>query len=165
MGVEVKKTYKLYCGGKFPRSESGRVYCPAGATAAVNVSQGSRKDLRDAVGAARSALGAWSARTAMNRGQILYRIAEMLQTRKASMVDEITACTDKTRAAADKEVVAAIGLATFYAGMPDKLQQLLGSQNEVSGPFFNFSTVEPTGVIGVVAPAAPSLVGCMGRPQ
>ncbi|MHC4078991.1 MAG: aldehyde dehydrogenase family protein [Planctomycetota bacterium] len=162
MSIDVKKTYKLYCGGKFPRSESGRVYQPAGAAEPVNVSQASRKDLRDAVRAARSALPAWSARTAYNRGQILYRIAEMLQTRKAAMVDEITACTQKTRAAAGKEVAAAVDLATFHAGMPDKLQQLLGAQNEVSGPFFNFSTVEPTGVIGAVAPAAPSLVGCMG---
>ncbi|MHC4899913.1 MAG: aldehyde dehydrogenase family protein [Planctomycetota bacterium] len=162
MSIDVKKTYKLYCGGKFPRSESGRVYQPAGAGEPVNVSQASRKDLRDAVRAARSALPAWSARTAYNRGQILYRIAEMLQTRKAAMVDEITACTQKTRAAAGKEVAAAVGLATFHAGMPDKLQQLLGAQNEVSGPFFNFSTVEHTGAIGAVAPAAPSLVGCMG---
>ncbi len=162
MGVDVKKTYKLYLGGKFPRSESGRVYCPQGATATVNVSQASRKDLRDAVAAARGALPAWSARTALNRGLILYRIAEMLQAREAAMVDEIVACTGKTRAAARKEVAAAVDLATFYAGMPDKLQQLLGAQNEVSGPFFNFSTIEPTGVIGAVAPAAPSLVGCMG---
>ena len=160
MRVGVRKTYKLFIGGKFPRSESGRTYEPAGAKG-TNVAQASRKDLRDAVVAARGALPKWTGMTAYNRGQILYRLAEMLETRKDSLAEEIRACGRRTPAAAKAEVETAVDLLTFYAGLPDKLQQLLGSQNEVSGPFFDFSTVEPTGVIGAAAPEAPSLLGAL----
>ncbi len=160
MRIEVRKTYKLYIGGKFPRSESGRSYQPAGAPD-VNVTRGSRKDLRDAVTAARKALSGWADRTAYNRGQILYRIAEILETRRDSLAAEITACTAQKPAAAKRELEAAIDLVTWYAGLSDKLMVMLGSQNPVSGPFFNFSTVEPTGVVGVLAPEQPSLLGVL----
>jgi acyl-CoA reductase-like NAD-dependent aldehyde dehydrogenase len=160
MRASVLKTYKLYIGGQFPRSESGRSYRPAGAPA-INVARGSRKDLRDAVVAGRKALSGWSERSGYNRGQILYRLAEMLETRKASLGDEIRACTDATAAVARREVEAAIDLCTWYAGLCDKLTTLLGSQNGVSGPFFNFSTVEPTGVVAAVAPQRPSLLGLL----
>lgn len=159
MPLPVPKTYKLFVGGKFPRSESGRVYQPAG-NPAIQVARGSRKDLRDAVPAARSGLAAWSGSSAYLRGQILYRLAEMLESRREAMVGELRlgGCT---AAAARKELDLAITLTVWYAGLCDKLQSLLGSQNEVQGPFFNFSTVEPTGVIGVLAPPAPALVGTL----
>jgi acyl-CoA reductase-like NAD-dependent aldehyde dehydrogenase len=159
MPVPVPKTYKLHVGGKFPRSESGRSYQPAG-NPQVNVARGSKKDLRDAVTAARTGLAAWSGSSAYLRGQILYRLAEMLESRRASMQDELT-FGGSSRAAAKKEVDVALSLLTWYAGLCDKVQSLLGSQNAVQGPFFNFSTVEPTGVVGVVAPAAPALVGTL----
>lgn len=159
MRIDVRKTYKLFIGGKFPRSESGRSYQPGGGV--HNVARASRKDLRDAVVAARKALEGWRGRDAYNRGQILYRLAEMLETRKSSLVEEIVAAGAGGAAAARRELERAIDLVTWYAGLPDKLQSLLGSQNAVSGPFFNFSTVEPTGVVGVVAPAAPSLLGML----
>jgi acyl-CoA reductase-like NAD-dependent aldehyde dehydrogenase len=158
--VTVSKTYKLFIGGKFPRSESGRTWEPEGAQG-TNVAQGSRKDLREAVVAARSALPKWSGMTAYNRGQILYRLAEMVETRKASLAEEVAGSSRRSAASALKEVETAVDLLTFWAGVPDKLQQLLGSQNEVSGPFFDFSTVEPTGVIGAVAPDAPTLLGSL----
>ncbi|RKY19866.1 MAG: aldehyde dehydrogenase [Planctomycetota bacterium] len=158
--VDVRKTYKLFIGGKFPRSESGRTWEPDGAQG-TNVALGSRKDLRDAVAAARGALGGWAGKTAYNRGQILYRLAEVLETRKASLAEELRGSSRLSAAAALKQVELGVDLLTFWAGVPDKLQQLLGSQNEVSGPFFNFSTVEPTGVVGAVAPDAPALVGCL----
>lgn len=160
MTIEIKKTYKLYLGGKFPRSESGRAYQPAGCPQ-VNVTRASRKDLRDAVTAARGALEGWSGLTAYNRGQILYRLGEMLQTRATSLVEEIVACTGSSADAARQEIESAVALTTWYAGLPDKLQSLLGSQNAVSGPFFNFSTVEPTGAIALAAPAQPSLLGLL----
>lgn len=160
MRVEVRKTYKLFVGGAFARSESGRCYRPAQQPVA-NVARASRKDLRDAVAAARKALPAWSGATAFLRGQILFRFAEVLETRKESLAAELCAGTDVAAAAALAEVEAAIDLATWYAGVPDKLPSLLGSQNAVSGPFFNFSTIEPTGVIGVVAPEQPALLGAL----
>jgi len=160
MRVSVKKTYKLYIGGKFPRSESGITFEPSGAPG-VNVAQASRKDLREAVVAARGALKGWSGRTGYNRGQILYRLAEIIETRANALIDEIRASSRKSQAAAEKEVEAAIDLVTWYAGLPDKLQQLLGAQNEVSGPFFNFSVVEPTGVICAVAPETSGLLGAL----
>jgi acyl-CoA reductase-like NAD-dependent aldehyde dehydrogenase len=160
MPVGVRKTYKLYLGGKFPRSESGRAYQPAGCPGR-NVARASRKDVRDAVTAARAALEGWSALSGYNRGQILYRLAEMLETRAASLAAEIAACTGARTAAARAEVQACVALATWYAGLPDKLPSLLGSQNGVSGPFFNFSTVEPTGVVAVAGPAEPSLLGLL----
>ena len=160
----VLKTWKMYVGGAFVRSESGRTYAPSGArggAAAPRVCQASRKDLRDAVGAAIPGRARWHGRDAYNRAQIVYRIAEMLETRKAALADEIVACTDLDTGAALAEVEAAVDLTVWHAGLCDKLQSLLGSQNAVSGPFFNFSTVEPTGVIAVVAPSAPSLLGLL----
>lgn len=159
MSVPVRKTYKLFVGGKFPRSESGRSFQPESAPS-VNVARGSRKDVRDAVVAARAGYKAWSGSSAYLRGQILYRLAEMLETRRAALVDELVAGGSKP-AAANKELDASISLVTWYAGLPDKLQSLLGSQNAVQGPFFAFSTVEPTGVVGVVAPRTPSLLGLL----
>lgn len=158
--IEVRKTYKFYIGGAFPRSESGRSYQPGGAPS-TNVARGSRKDLRDAVGAARKALAGWQGKTAYNRGQILYRLAEVMETRADALALEIAAAGSISAALARKEVVLAVDLVTWYAGLCDKVQTLLGSQNAVAGPFFNFTTVEPTGVIGVIAPPDPSLVGLL----
>ncbi len=155
----VPKTYKLYIAGKFPRTESGRAYQPEGCPRR-NAPLASRKDLRDAVVAARAALDGWTAMTAYNRGQILYRLGELLQSRRASLADEIAAGGGDA-ATAPTEVDAAIALITWYAGIPDKLQTLLGSQNAVSGPFFDFSTVEPCGVVGIVAPPRPSFLGAL----
>ena len=163
MSVPVQKTYKLYVGGKFPRSESGRVYQPAGCKAgkpAINVARASRKDLRDAVVVARKGLATWSSSAAYLRGQILYRLAEMLESRRDAMVAELQ-LGGATATAAQRELDTAIQLTIWYAGLCDKVQSLLGSQNAVQGPFFNFSTIEPTGVIGVVAPDAPALVGTL----
>jgi acyl-CoA reductase-like NAD-dependent aldehyde dehydrogenase len=157
--LPVVKTYKLCIDGKFPRSESGRSYQPAG-NAAIHVARGSRKDLRDAVVAARAGLPAWSSSSAYLRGQILYRIAEMLESRRAAMQQELV-LGGASKIAAAKELDLAISLTTWYAGLCDKVQSLLGSQNAVQGPFFNFSTVEPTGVIGVLAPPAPALAGVL----
>lgn len=159
MSVPVRKTYKLFVGGKFPRSESGRSFQPASAPE-INVARGSRKDLRDAVVAARPGFKAWSSSSAYLRGQILYRLAEMLETRRDALVAELRQGGMKP-AAAQKELDASISLVTWYAGLSDKLQTLLGSQNAVQGPFFAFSTVEPTGVVGVVAPEQPALLGLL----
>lgn len=159
MPVPVRKTYKLFVGGKFPRSESGRSYQPA-ADPGQNVARGSRKDLRDAVVAARAGLVAWSGCSAYLRGQILYRLAEMLESRRDAMLHELR-LGGVSVGAARRELDTALSLCTWYAGLCDKVQTLLGSQNAVAGPFFNFSTVEPTGVVGVVAPAAPTLVGVL----
>jgi len=159
MTLAVPKTYKLFVGGKFPRSESGRSFAPA-TNPDINVARGSRKDLRDAVLAARKGLAAWSGATAYLRGQILYRVAEMLESRSAAMRGELQR-GGATAAAAKREVESAISLCVWYAGLGDKLQGLLGSQNAVQGPFFSFSTVEPTGVIGVVCPEKPALLGLL----
>jgi acyl-CoA reductase-like NAD-dependent aldehyde dehydrogenase len=159
MRVPVAKTYKLFVGGKFPRSESGRSFQPA-ANPKVNVARASRKDLRDAVTAARAGLAAWSGSSAYLRGQVLYRLAEMLESRRDAMQAELR-LGGAAGSAARKEVDVAISLATWYAGLCDKVQSLLGSQNAVQGPFFNFSTVEPTGVVGVLAPETPALVGTL----
>ncbi len=159
MPVPVPKTYKLHVGGKFPRSESGRSYQPVG-NPALNVARGSRKDLRDAVVGARAGLAAWSGSAAYLRGQILYRLAEMLESRRDAMQQELV-LGGVTKVAAAKELDVAIALTIWYAGLCDKVQSLLGSQNAVQGPFFNFSTVEPTGVVGVLAPEAPALVGTL----
>ena len=162
MSVEVRKTYKMYVGGRFVRSESGRSFAPGG-EAGRNAPRASRKDLRDAVVSARRALPAWSGATAYHRGQILYRMAEILATRARSMADELRlGGARRTAEQARREVEAAGEILTWYAGLPDKLQQLLGTQNEVAGPFFNFSTVEPVGVVGAVAPDAPGLLGPLG---
>jgi acyl-CoA reductase-like NAD-dependent aldehyde dehydrogenase len=153
--VEVRKTYKLFIGGEFVRSESGRAYRFDGN---VNVPRGSRKDLRDAVRGARGAVAGWSARTAMNRGQILYRAAEMLDGRRA----EFTELLGSGRGA-HKEVDDAVEALVWYAGWTDKLAQVIGGTNPVSGPYFNFTIPEPTGVVGVVAPEEPALVGLVRR--
>jgi len=152
--MDVRKTYKLYAGGEFVRSESGRSYAVDG----VNVPRGSRKDLRDAVKAARGALAGWSGRTAMNRGQILYRAAEMLDGRRAQFVALLGA--DR---AARREVERAVEVLVWYAGWTDKLAQVTGTVNPVAGPYFNFTLPEPTGVVGVVAPDAPGLLGLVLR--
>jgi len=153
--VEVRKTYKLFIGGEFVRSESGRAYRFDGS---VNVPRGSRKDLRDAVRGARGAVAGWSARTAMNRGQILYRAAEMLDGRRAQFI----ALLGSGRGA-HKEVDDAVEALVWYAGWTDKLAQVIGGTNPVSGPYFNFTIPEPTGVVGIVAPEEPALVGLVRR--
>lgn len=159
MNLPVLKTYKLFVGGKFPRSESGRSYQPAG-NPRVNVARASRKDLRDAVVAARAGLAAWRSSSGYLRGQILYRVAEMLESRRAAMVEELRG-GGATVAAAQKEVEVAVELLVWYAGLCDKLPSLLGSVNGVTGPFFNFSTVEPCGVVGVAAPSVLPLAGLL----
>jgi len=153
--VEVRKTYKLFINGEFVRSESGRAYRFDGS---VNIPRGSRKDLRDAVRAARGAVSGWAARTAMNRGQILYRAAEMLDGRRAQFVELLGSAR-----AAHKEVDDAVEALVWYAGWTDKLAQVIGATNPVSGPYFNFTIPEPTGVVGVVAPEEPALVGLVRR--
>jgi len=151
----VHKTYKLFIGGEFVRSESGRAYRVDGS---VNVPRGSRKDLRDAIGAARKAFPGWAALTAMNRGQILYRAAEMLDGRRA----EFVAVLGGGRTAA-REVEQAIDAFVWYAGWTDKLSQVAGNTNPVAGPYFNFTIPEPTGVVGIVAPSSPALAGLVRR--
>jgi acyl-CoA reductase-like NAD-dependent aldehyde dehydrogenase len=159
--VTVRKTYKLFIGGAFPRSESGRTYpisdCDGGFVA--NVAQASRKDLRDAVVAARKAFPGWSEATAYNRGQVLYRIAEMLEGRRAQFAAEVATSEGVSARAADDQVSAAIDRWVWYAGWSDKLSQVLGAANPVAGPYFNFSIPEPTGVVGIVAPTSSSLLG------
>lgn len=159
MPVPVPKTYKLFVGGKFPRSESGRSYRPAG-NPGINVARASRKDLRDAVVAARAGLSAWRSSSAYLRGQILYRLAEMIESRRDALQAELRR-GGLAAGRARRELDVALSLCTWYAGLCDKVQCLLGSQNAVQGPFFNFSTVEPTGVVGVLAPPAPALVGTL----
>lgn len=160
MRLEVLKTYKIYIAGQFPRTESGRYYTPenkAGKKLA-NVCLSSRKDLRDAVVAARSAFGGWSSRAAFNRGQILYRMGEMLEGRKAQFIEELM-LQDSTRAQAEKEVNLAIDRLIWYAGWCDKYQQLYSAVNPVAGPWFNFSVPEPVGVTAIIAPQTDSLLG------
>jgi acyl-CoA reductase-like NAD-dependent aldehyde dehydrogenase len=153
--VEVRKTYKLFINGEFVRSESGRAYRFDGN---VNIPRGSRKDLRDAVRAARGAVPGWAARTAMNRGQILYRAAEMLDGRRGQFVELLGSAR-----AAQKEVDDAVEALVWYAGWTDKLAQVIGATNPVSGPYFNFTIPEPTGVVGIVAPEEPALAGLVRR--
>jgi acyl-CoA reductase-like NAD-dependent aldehyde dehydrogenase len=148
--LPVKKTYKLFVGGTFPRSESGRTYEAQG----QNVARASRKDVRDAVKAARGAFPKWAGMTAYNRGQVLYRVAEMLEARAADLA---TLCSGR------REVEAAIDRVVWYAGWSDKLAQVLGGSNPVAGPYFNFTVPEPTGVVGVVAPEEPALLGLVTR--
>jgi acyl-CoA reductase-like NAD-dependent aldehyde dehydrogenase len=148
--LPVKKTYKLFVGGAFPRSESGRTYEAQG----QNVARASRKDLRDAVVAARGAQPKWAGATAFNRGQVLYRVAEMLEAR----LDEFAAL-----AGGRAEVERAIDRWVWYAGFADKLAQVIGSANAVAGPYFNFTLPEPTGVVGIVAPDEPPLLGIVSR--
>jgi acyl-CoA reductase-like NAD-dependent aldehyde dehydrogenase len=152
--LTVPKTYKLYVGGKFPRSESGRTYevtTPKGAFLA-NAAKGSRKDARDAVVAARSAVSGWAGATGYNRGQVLYRIAELLEGRRAQFVDEIVQSEGVSAAAAGAQVDAAIDVWVWYAGWADKYAQVSGTANPVAGPYFNISVPEPTGVVAIIAP-------------
>ncbi|MFI7232174.1 aldehyde dehydrogenase family protein [Nonomuraea angiospora] len=159
--VAVRRTYKLYIGGAFPRSESGRSYpvtSPAGDQLA-NAALASRKDVRDAVVAARKAFPGWSGRTAYNRGQILYRIAEMMEGRRAQFAEEVAAAEGVSEDRARALVSAAVDRWVYYAGWADKIGQVLGGANPVSGPYFNLSEPDPTGVVGVLAPAGSSLLG------
>ncbi|TMC82894.1 MAG: aldehyde dehydrogenase family protein, partial [Chloroflexi bacterium] len=153
--MDVRKTYKLFVNGEFVRSESGRAYRPDGK---VNVPRGSRKDLRDAVRAARTAFPAWSGRTAMNRGQILYRAAEMLDGRGSQFIELLGG-----GARARRELDQAVETLVWYAGWTDKLSQVTGTVNPVSGPYFNFTIPEPTGVVGIVAPEDDALGGLVRR--
>ncbi|MGG7510777.1 aldehyde dehydrogenase family protein [Plantibacter sp. YIM 135249] len=159
--LAIPKRYKLYIGGKFPRSESGRTYEVTSTKGAflANAAQASRKDARDAVVAARAAVSGWSGATAYNRGQVLYRIAELLEGRRAQFVDEIVDAEGVSTAAAAKQVDAAIDLWVWYAGWADKYTQVVGGANPVSGPYFNLSVPEPTGVVAIVAPQGSSLLG------
>jgi acyl-CoA reductase-like NAD-dependent aldehyde dehydrogenase len=159
--LDVRKTYKLYIGGKFPRSESGRSYEVVSAKGAflANASMGSRKDVRDAVVAARGALSGWSGSTAYNRGQVLYRAAEVLEGRRAQFVDEVAAGEGLSTRAAGAVVDASVDRLVWYAGWTDKIAQVLGNLNPVAGPFFNVSAPEPTGVVGILAPQSSSLLG------
>ncbi|MCU1477934.1 MAG: aldehyde dehydrogenase [Subtercola sp.] len=159
--LAVPKTYKLYVGGTFPRSESGRVYEVVGASGdfLANVAKASRKDARDAVVAARSALSGWSKATGYNRGQVLYRIAELLEGRRAQFVAEIVSIEGVTVAAATAQVDEAIDRWIWYAGWADKYVQVAGNANAVSGPFFNLSVPEATGVVAIIAPQDSSLLG------
>ena len=160
--LSIPKTYKLSIGGKFPRSESGRTYEVSSADGAflANASLASRKDARDAVVAARGAVAGWSGATAYNRGQVLYRVAEVLEGRRAQFVDEISASEGVTAAVAGRQVDEAIDTWVWYAGWADKFAQVAGSGNPVSGPYFNLSVPEPTGVVAIVAPQGEgSLVG------
>ncbi len=159
--LAVPKTYKLYIGGKFPRSESGRTYevvTKKGAFLA-NAAKASRKDARDAVVAARSAVSGWSGTTAYNRGQVLYRIAELLEGRRAQFIDEIVQSESVSTGAATRQVDDAIDRWVWYAGWADKYVQVTGNANPVSGPYFNLSVPEPTGVVAIVAPQDSSLLG------
>ncbi len=158
--LEVLKTYKIYIGGQFPRTESGRYYSPADKKGKPlgNICLSSRKDVRNAVVAARKAFGGWSERTAFNRGQILYRIAEMLEGRREQFISELLA-QGSTKIAAETEVTRAIDRIVYYAGWCDKYQQILSSVNPVASSHFNFSVVEPTGVVGIVAPQESALIG------
>ena len=158
--LEVLKTYKIYIGGQFPRTESGRYYIPTNAAGKklANVCLSSRKDFRDAVVAARTAFGGWSSRAAFNRSQILYRMAEMLEGRKAQFIEELVQ-QDATKAKAEKEVNLAIDRLIYYAGWCDKFQQLFSAVNPVASSHFNFSVPEPTGVVAIIAPQNDSLLG------
>ncbi|HET7683158.1 MAG TPA: aldehyde dehydrogenase family protein [Marmoricola sp.] len=155
----MKKTWKLYVGGEFPRSESGRSYPVADAKGKfwANASQASRKDVRDAVKAARAAFAGWSGRTAYNRAQVVYRIAEVLEGRREQFEAELRRAEGLTAARARGSVDAAIDRIVWYAGWADKVAQVTGSANPVAGPYFNHSAPEPSGVIAVVAPADPLL--------
>ncbi|MGY1528190.1 aldehyde dehydrogenase family protein [Streptomyces sp. MN3] len=159
--LSVFKTYKLYVGGKFPRSESGRVYEVTDAKGKwlANAPQSSRKDARDAVVAARKAFGAWSGATAYNRSQILYRIAEMLEGRRDQYVREVAEAEGLSKSRAAAQVDAAIDRWVWYAGWTDKIAQVVGGGNPVAGPFFNLSSPEPTGVVAVLAPQESSFLG------
>jgi acyl-CoA reductase-like NAD-dependent aldehyde dehydrogenase len=163
--LDVMKTYKLFIGGAFPRSESGRVYAVKDSASrhVANPALASRKDLRDAVVTARGAFGGWSGATAYNRGQILYRMAEILEGRSQQLVEEIVALEGVTARQAKGQVEESIDLLVWYAGWSDKLATLDGATNQVSGPFYNFSTPEPIGVVAICAASRPSLYNLVGQ--
>ncbi len=159
--LRVRKTYKLYLGGAFPRSESGRSYPVTSASGELlaHAAQASRKDVRDAVVAARKAFPGWSGAAAYNRGQVLYRVAELLDGRREQFAAEVAAAEGGSPASAAAQVDAAIDRWVYYAGWADKYAQVAGGTNPVAGPYFNFSLPEPTGVVGVLAPQDSSLLG------
>jgi acyl-CoA reductase-like NAD-dependent aldehyde dehydrogenase len=161
--IDINKTYKLFIGGAFPRSESGRVYEVKGSNKKflANPALASRKDLRDAVVAAKSAQAGWAGATAFNRGQILYRIAEIMQGRSEQFTEEISALEGVTSKAAKLQVEEAIDAWVWYSGWCDKLSSVAGSQNQVSGPFYNFTTPESLGVVAIFAESKPSLLGAV----
>jgi acyl-CoA reductase-like NAD-dependent aldehyde dehydrogenase len=163
--IEVRKTYKLYVGGEFPRSESGRSYLVAAAdgTPLANAVRASRKDLRDAVRAARKGFPGWSDRTAMNRGQILYRVAELMEGRREQFEAEVAQAEGLRADRARVVVERAIDRWVWYAGWADKIAQVLGASNPVAGDYFNFTIPEASGVVGVVAPEGSSLLGLVSR--
>jgi acyl-CoA reductase-like NAD-dependent aldehyde dehydrogenase len=162
--LSVRKTYKLYINGEFPRTESGRYYAVRGKGGELlaNASRGSRKDLRNAVVAARKAQPGWSGKTAYNRGQILYRIAEVCESRAAELVEELRKA-GASASDARKEIDAVIDRWVYYAGWSDKYPQVFGSVNPVAGPYYNFTVPEPTGVVAVIAPEEPALLGLISR--
>ena len=163
--LAVRKTYKLYIGGAFPRSESGRSYVVRAAddTPLANACRASRKDLRDAVRAARKAFEGWADKSAMNRGQVLYRVAELMEGRREQFVAEVAQAEGLREAKAREVVTRAIDRWVWYAGWADKIAQVLGSSNPVASSYFNFTIPEPTGVVGVVASEASSLLGLVSR--
>jgi acyl-CoA reductase-like NAD-dependent aldehyde dehydrogenase len=163
--LEVRKTYKLYIGGTFPRTESGRAYevLDARGRLLANASRGTRKDIREAVRAARRAFPGWAAKTAYNRSQILYRIAELMEGRRDQFTVEVMAAEGVGRRRGSRLVNAAIDRWVWYAGWADKYPQLIGTVNPVAGSYFNFSVPEPTGVVGVIAPEGSSLLGLVSR--
>jgi acyl-CoA reductase-like NAD-dependent aldehyde dehydrogenase len=163
--IGVRKTYKLYIGGAFPRSESGRSYVVSDTNGdpIANAVRASRKDLREAVRAARKAFQPWADKTAMNRGQVLYRVAELMQGRRDQFVSEVVVAEGLREAKAREVVDRAIDRWVWYAGWADKIAQVLGSSNPVAAPYFNFTIPEPTGVVGIVAPETSSLLGLVSR--
>ena len=159
--LDVRKTYKLYLGGAFPRSESGRSYVVNDSKGRflANASSASRKDARDAVQAARKAFGGWSARTPYNRGQVVYRIAEVLEGRRVQFVDDVQRSEGASKRQAESAVDRSVDRLVWYAGWADKIAQVVGGTNPVAAPYFNFSLPEPTGVVAVLAPQGSSLLG------
>jgi acyl-CoA reductase-like NAD-dependent aldehyde dehydrogenase len=159
--VDVRKTYKLFIGGAFPRSESGHSYTVTDSKGkfVANAALASRKDARDAVVAARKAFAGWSSRTAYNRAQILYRVAEVMEDRRPQFVEAVRQSEGLTAARAEKVVDESIDRLVWYAGWADKITQVVGGANPVAGPYFNLSTPEPTGVVAVLAPQESSLLG------
>jgi len=159
--IDVKKTYKLFINGAFPRTESGRTYEIKSAKGVfiANPCLASRKDLKDAVVAARAAQSGWNKASAYNKGQILYRIAEMLEGRRGQFVEEIVLVTGATKSKAEKEVTDSVDRLVWYAGWSDKISSLSGALNPVAGPYYNFTVPESMGVIAAIAPEAPSLLG------
>jgi len=159
--IDVRKTYKLFIGGEFPRSESGHSYVVNDVRGrfVANAALSSRKDARDAVAAARKAFPGWAGRTAYNRGQVVYRVAEVMEDRRPQFVEAVRQGEGRTAAAAGKVLDESIDRLVWYAGWADKLTQVVGNANPVAGPFFNLSTPEPTGVVAVLAPQESSLLG------